>query len=82
MPPTDHTVTLLGRVGCHLCEVARAEVARICAELGTSWSESDVDADPELRAEYGDRVPVVLVDGAEHDYFEVSENRLRAALDR
>ena len=82
MPPADHEVTLLGRRGCHLCEVARAEVARICGELGTPWSESDVDADGGLRAEYGDRVPVILVDGAEHDYFEVSEKRLRAALTR
>jgi Glutaredoxin-like domain (DUF836) len=80
VPPADHEVTLLGRVGCHLCEVARAEIERICGELGTPWRELDVDADPDLRAEYGDRVPVTLVDGAEHDYFEVSETRLRHAL--
>ena len=82
MPPTDHRVTLLGRAQCHLCELARAAVARICAELGTPWEESDVDADPELRAEYGDRVPVILIDGAEHGYFEVEEPRLRRALAR
>jgi hypothetical protein len=75
-----HRVTLLGRAGCHLCEVARQAVARICAELGTPWGEADVDADPELRAEYGDRVPVILIDGAEHGYFEVEEPRLRRAL--
>jgi hypothetical protein len=39
-----------------------------------------VDADPELRAEYGDRVPVFLVDGVEHGYWQVEEDRLRAAL--
>jgi Glutaredoxin-like domain (DUF836) len=82
VPPKDHEVTLLGRAGCHLCEAARAEIERICGELGTPWRELDVDADPELRSEYGDRVPVTLVDGAEHDYFEVTERRLRAALAR
>ncbi len=41
-----------------------------------------MDADPELRAEYGDRVPVILIDGAEHGYFEVEEPRLRRALAR
>ena len=82
MPPADHRVTLLGRAGCHLCEQARAAVARICAELGTPWSETDVDTDPRLRAEYGDRVPVILIDGAEHGYFEVEEPRLRRALAR
>jgi glutaredoxin len=82
VPAADHRVTLLGRVGCHLCERAREVVARVCAELGTPWTESDVDADAGLRAEYGDRVPVILVDGAEHGYFEVEEPRLRRALSR
>jgi hypothetical protein len=73
-------VLVYTRVGCHLCEVAEADVARICGELGVGWGSADVDGDPELRAEYGDRVPVVLVDGAEHGFFEVDEPRLRAAL--
>jgi glutaredoxin len=80
VPPADHRVILLGRADCHLCEVAREAVARICAELGTPWAETDVDADPELQAEYGDRVPVVLIDGAEHSYFDVDEPRLRRVL--
>ena len=40
----------------------------------------DVDADPELQAEYGDRVPVVLLDGREHSYFTVDVVRLRRDL--
>jgi Glutaredoxin-like domain (DUF836) len=39
-----------------------------------------VDADPELQAEYGDRVPVVLLDGREHSYFTVDVDRLRKDL--
>lgn len=68
------------REGCHACEVAEADIARICDELGVSWSAKDVDADPELRAEYGDRVPVILIDDREHGYWKVEEPRLRAAL--
>ena len=49
------------RVGCHLCEVAEADVARICTDLGLGFASVDVDTDPELRAEYGDRVPVIMV---------------------
>jgi len=75
-----HEVTVMGRDGCHLCEVAEAEVARICGELGVPWTAEDVDTDPEWRAEYGDRVPVILVDGAEHGYWRVEEDRLRRAL--
>ncbi|WP_328445844.1 glutaredoxin family protein [Amycolatopsis sp. NBC_00438] len=73
-------VTVMGRAGCHLCEVAEADVARICGELGVAWTAEDVDTDPEWRAEYGDRVPVILVDGAEHGYWRVEEDRLRKAL--
>ncbi|MEV6832500.1 glutaredoxin family protein [Amycolatopsis sp. NPDC051102] len=75
-----HEVTVMGRDGCHLCEVAETEVARICGELGVPWKAEDVDTDPEWRAEYGDRVPVILVDGAEHGYWRVEEDRLRRAL--
>lgn len=73
-------VTVMSRQGCHLCEVAEVDVARICAELGVEWHVQDVDADTELRAEYGDRVPVILIDDAEHGYWRVEEDRLRAAL--
>jgi glutaredoxin len=73
-------VTLLSRVDCHLCEVARADLTRITAELGVALSEVDVDTDAELRAEYGDRLPVILIDGVEHGYWRVEEERLRRAL--
>jgi glutaredoxin len=75
-------VTVYTRVDCHLCEVAISEVSRIAAETGASWSAVDVDSDPDDRAEYGDRVPVILVDGIEHGYFRVEPDRLRRALDR
>ncbi|MEJ7705491.1 MAG: glutaredoxin family protein [Geodermatophilaceae bacterium] len=77
---TTPAVTLLTRAGCHLCDEARPVVARICAETGAVWSEIDVEAVPELRAEYGDRLPVFLVDGREHGYWRVEPERLRAAL--
>ena len=73
-------VTVVSRQGCHLCEVAEAEVARICGELDVPWEITDVDADAELRAEYGDQVPVILIDGQEHGYWRVEEERFRAAL--
>jgi glutaredoxin len=77
-----HEVTLLVRDDCQACAAAREDIARICAELDVAWRTSDVDADPELRAEYGDRVPVILVDGREHGFWAVQEQRLRAALTR
>jgi glutaredoxin len=76
------TVTLLTRKGCHLCDEARPALAAICAETGAELREVDVDTDPELRGEYGDRLPVFLVDGREHGYWRVEPDRLRAALAR
>ncbi|MBE1467024.1 glutaredoxin family protein [Kibdelosporangium phytohabitans] len=73
-------VTVMTRQGCHACEVAEADIARICGDLGVPWSAENVDEDPELRAEYGDRVPVILIDGNEHGFWKVEEPRLRAAL--
>jgi glutaredoxin len=73
-------VLVYTRAACALCATAESEVARICDELGVGWWAEDVDADPELRAEYGDRVPVIMVDGREHGFYRVEEPRLRRAL--
>jgi glutaredoxin len=78
----DHRVTLVTRVGCHLCQDAERTLRRLAGELGFGYEEIDVDADPDRRAEYSDRVPVILVDGKEHGYWRVEEPRLRRALQR
>ena len=66
-------VTLISRDGCHLCEDAEAVLDRI---LPGQWIRVDVDADVELQRDYGDRVPVILLDGAEHGYWRIEEARL------
>ena len=75
-------VTLMTRASCHLCDEAAEALGRILPDYGLRATPVDVDSDPELRAEYGDRVPVILIDGREHGYFRVDEGRLRAALDQ
>jgi len=66
-------VTLISRAGCHLCADAESVLDRI---LPGQWSRVDVDSDVGLQRDYGDRVPVVLLDGAEHGYWRVEETRL------
>jgi Glutaredoxin-like domain (DUF836) len=75
-----HRVTLLTRPGCHLCADARAVVARVAADLGVPWEERDVTASADDLARYSDMIPVTLIDGVQHDFWRVSEERLRAAL--
>jgi glutaredoxin len=78
----DVRVTVYGKPGCHLCEDAVEVVARVCAELGTTYAEVDITADPDLQRRFGEQIPVTFVDGAQHDFWRVDERRLRAALGR
>lgn len=73
-------VLLYSRAGCHLCDQARPVVRAVCAETGESVREVDIDADPALRREYTDKVPVVAVDGVVVDFWWVDADRLRARL--
>jgi glutaredoxin len=73
-------ITLYSRPGCHLCDDARVVIEKVCAELGTSYDEIDIDSDPELLRRFGEEIPVTFVDGRQHDFWRVSESRLRAAL--
>jgi hypothetical protein len=66
-------VTLISRDGCHLCEVAEEALERV---VPGGWDRVDVESALELERDYGDRVPVVLLDGAEHGYWRVEEARL------
>jgi glutaredoxin len=78
--PGAHQITLLSRPGCHLCEAARAVIERVAAELGVPWSERDITQSPQDLEQYWEMIPVTLIDGVQHDYWRVSEHRLRAAL--
>jgi glutaredoxin len=80
--PTEARVVMLTRTSCHLCEAALTVIEQVCAETGSSYATRDVDADPDLRAQYTDQVPVTFVDGRQHDFWTVDAGRLRAALSR
>ena len=73
-------VTLYSRPGCHLCDAAREVVARVCADLGEEYAEISIDDDPGLVDRFGEEIPVTFVDGRQHDFWRVDENRLRTAL--
>ena len=66
-------ITLISREGCHLCEVAEQTLDRIAPG---QWTRVEVEGSVELERDYGDRVPVVLLDCREHGYWRVEEDRL------
>ncbi|NUS12252.1 MAG: glutaredoxin family protein [Streptomyces sp.] len=74
------TVTLIGKPGCHLCDDARAVVAKVAAETGAAVVEQDITQDEVLHRRYWEQIPVVLVDGEQHTFWRVDADRLRRAL--
>jgi hypothetical protein len=75
-------VLLYGKPGCHLCDDAREIIERVCADLGETFEEVDISGSRPLMGEYAEQIPVTFVDGAQHDFWRVSEARLRSALSR
>lgn len=75
-------VTLYGKPGCHLCDDARAIVERVREQRPFELEEVDVSLDPTLHREYGQRIPVLALDGVELFEFHVEEAALLQQLDR
>ncbi|MFD8200598.1 glutaredoxin family protein [Streptomyces sp. NPDC059701] len=76
----NHLVTLIRKPGCHLCDDAQLVVEKVCAELGVPWEGKDITEDSRLHDQYWEQIPVVLVDGRQHTFWRVNEERLRRAL--
>jgi len=75
-------VTLYGKPGCHLCDDARAVVERVRAAHPFELREVDVSLDPELDRAYGERIPVLELDGEELFEFFVDAAELGRRIDR
>ena len=77
---TPAVITLLSRPGCHLCDAAREVIVKVAADLDVRWEERDITRSEQDMLDYWDKIPVTLIDGVQHDFWHVSEQRLRAAL--
>ena len=76
-------VTLYSKQDCPLCDEARTALERVRGRIDFDLREVDITSNPELKARYRERIPVIAVDGAElFDYHvdeQVLEQRLEAA---
>lgn len=80
-------ITLIGKPGCHLCDVARDTITAVVGELAPEASapaisveELSILDDPTLLQRYVDEIPVVLINGRVHNIWRIDPERLRAAL--
>jgi glutaredoxin len=79
-PDLPARVRLYTKPGCHLCDQAREVVGEVCAAQGVGWDEIDISSDFELQRRFAEQIPVVFVDGRQHDFWRVDAGRLSAAL--
>jgi hypothetical protein len=64
---TPRRVRLYAKQGCHLCEQAEADLARLQGRYPHELELVDISQDPLLLQEYGLRIPVLLIDGREYE---------------
>lgn len=73
-------VTMYSRRNCHLCEVAKEVVESARNEAEFEFEVVFIDGDAGLEKEYGEEVPVTLINGKRHDYFRVDRTRFIEAI--
>ncbi|MGH2838062.1 MAG: glutaredoxin family protein [Thermoleophilaceae bacterium] len=73
-------VVLYGKPGCCLCDEAREAVTSVRASHPFELDEVDVSTDPDLHHRYGERIPVLELDGDELFEFHVDAGELARRL--
>jgi glutaredoxin len=74
-------VVLYGKAGCCLCDEAKQAIVEVRARRPFELTEVDVSLDPVLHARYGERIPVVEVNGEDAFELHVSPSELEKLLD-
>ena len=73
-------IVLYSAPECHLCHTARQKLERVRRFLPFRLEEVDIHGSPDLQARYGERIPVVTIDGQERLVSKVTEFGLLKAL--
>ncbi len=70
------------RVGCHLCDEAREAIKNLPSKYQLTVTEIDVDDRKEDQDKYGEKVPVLVIEGGTAIESFITEKALRQTLDR
>ena len=73
-------VTVYSRSGCHLCEIAIDRINSVKKDYEFSLEILLIDNNNELEKEFGEQVPVIMIDDAIHDYWRVDLERFTKAI--
>ncbi|WP_455378894.1 glutaredoxin family protein, partial [Petrachloros mirabilis] len=73
-------VTIFSRPDCHLCDVISRMAHAIQQEFPFDIEKVSVQESQALVERYGDRVPVVMIEGIEYCSGKITEGDLRRAI--
>jgi glutaredoxin len=73
-------VTVYSRTGCHLCDTAIDRIKSTMSDLKFELEIRLIDDDLSLQEQYGEQVPVILIEGKVHDYWRVDLERFIKAI--
>ena len=76
----SHHITIYGKPGCHLCELAAQLLEGLHREFDFTLEEMDITQDPVLLTEFGDKIPVVVIDKRTTLFAPIRLVHVRAAL--
>jgi glutaredoxin len=57
-----HRVIFYTKPGCHLCEIAQAQLRELAREFEIAIAEKDITRDDALFKQYFDKIPVLVID--------------------
>jgi hypothetical protein len=79
-------LTLVVRNGCHLCEVAQSDLARVIGRFAAEYpaveyqaTVTDIEDDADY-ARFTDEVPVLLLNGNQIAFWRIDEERVSQKL--
>jgi hypothetical protein len=80
--PEQIHLTLIVRQGCHLCEVAESDLARVLGRFSAEYPETgygvelvEIDGKPEYE-KYTDDIPVLLINHKQVAFWRIDEDRV------
>ena len=73
-------VTVYSRSGCHLCEIAIDRINSVINDYKFTLNVILIDNDNELEKEFGEQVPVILINNKIHDYWRIDLDRFAKAI--
>jgi hypothetical protein len=75
-------IKLIGRNGCHLCEIAQGDLARVIARFAHEFPDAeysiddlDIDQNPQY-SHFTDEVPVLLINGQQVAFWRIDQDRV------